>query len=60
MASCDTSGGTMPSSCLPAWLRPLHEILPVGVGLREVQGGPSYLRDVLVTRRLTVLTSATG
>ena len=33
-----TSGGILPPAFLPALLRPLSEILPVGVGVRAVQG----------------------
>jgi hypothetical protein len=33
-----TSGGIMPPAYLPSWLRPLSEILPVGVGVRAIQG----------------------
>ena len=33
-----TSGGVLPPAFLPALLRPLSEILPVGVGVRAVQG----------------------
>src|SRR5262249_47572556 len=33
-----TSGGIMLAQYLPGWLRPLSEVLPVGVGVRAVQG----------------------
>ncbi|WP_147481215.1 hypothetical protein [Streptomyces shenzhenensis] len=33
-----TSGGTLPSAYLPDWLHPLSGILPVGVGVRALQG----------------------
>jgi hypothetical protein len=33
-----TGGGTLPAAYLPDWLRPLSDILPVGLGLRALQG----------------------
>jgi hypothetical protein len=33
-----TSGGTLPVAYLPDWLHPLSGILPVGVGVRALQG----------------------
>jgi hypothetical protein len=43
-----TSGGTLPSAFLPAWLHPLSEILPVGVGVRALQGVTHFHNDGLV------------
>ncbi|MET7451910.1 ABC transporter permease [Streptomyces sp. NPDC005574] len=42
-----TSGGTLPTAYLPAWLHPLSEILPVGVGVRAVQGLSHFGNDGL-------------
>lgn len=42
-----TSGGTLPTAYLPGWLRPLSEILPVGVGVRAVQGLSHFNNDGL-------------
>ncbi|MEU6244019.1 ABC transporter permease [Streptomyces sp. NPDC047024] len=42
-----SSGGTMPPAFLPAWLRPLSEILPVGVGVRALQGISRFQDDGL-------------
>lgn len=33
-----TGGGTLPAAYLPDWLRPLADILPVGLGIRALQG----------------------
>lgn len=49
-----SSGGTMPPAFLPAWLRPLSEILPVGVGVRAIQGISRFQDDGL-TRALVIL-----
>ncbi|WP_326442814.1 ABC transporter permease [Streptomyces sp. H27-D2] len=49
-----TSGGFLPAQYLPGWLRPLSEILPVGVGVRAVQGASYFHNDGLV-RGLVVL-----
>lgn len=48
-----TSGGTLPPAYLPDWLRPLSEILPVGLGVRALQGascfgGDGYLRGIIL------------
>ncbi|WP_432182408.1 ABC transporter permease [Streptomyces sp. NBC_00063] len=43
-----TSGGTLPSTYLPGWLRPLSEVLPVGVGVRALQGLSHFNNDGLV------------
>ncbi|MEV7734631.1 ABC transporter permease [Streptomyces sp. NPDC088921] len=40
-----TSGGTLPTAYLPGWLHPLSEILPVGVGVRAVQGLSHFNND---------------
>ncbi|MER6784126.1 ABC transporter permease [Streptomyces sp. NPDC000658] len=42
-----TSGGTLPTAYLPGWLHPLSEILPVGVGVRAVQGLSHFNNDGL-------------
>ncbi|MHA5051700.1 ABC transporter permease [Streptomyces sp. SD15] len=49
-----SSGGIMPAAYLPAWLRPLSEILPVGVGVRAMQGLSRFENDGL-TRALVIL-----
>lgn len=49
-----SSGGIMPAAYLPAWLRPLSEILPVGVGVRAMQGLSRFEDDGLV-RALVIL-----
>ncbi|MFF0630726.1 ABC transporter permease [Streptomyces sp. NPDC004296] len=49
-----TSGGVMPPQYLPDWLRPLSEILPVGVGVRAIQGA-SYFHNDGLTRGIAVL-----
>ncbi|MFD7550539.1 ABC transporter permease [Streptomyces sp. NPDC059578] len=33
-----TSGGSLPAEFLPSWLAPFSEVLPVGVGVRAVNG----------------------
>lgn len=33
-----TGGGTLPVAYLPDWLRPLADVLPVGLGIRALQG----------------------
>ncbi|GAA2254180.1 membrane protein [Streptomyces ruber] len=43
-----TSGGTLPAEYLPGWLQPLSGILPVGVGVRAVQGLSHFRNDGLV------------
>ncbi|MFI1034517.1 ABC transporter permease [Streptomyces sp. NPDC020951] len=49
-----TSGGTLPAAYLPGWLHPFSEILPVGVGVRAVQGLSHFDHDGL-TAGITVL-----
>ncbi|MFD9427037.1 MULTISPECIES: ABC transporter permease [unclassified Streptomyces] len=53
-----TSGGTLPSAYLPGWLQPLSEILPVGVGVRALQGMSHFNNDGL-TIGIVVLTAWT-
>ncbi|MFB7651580.1 MULTISPECIES: ABC transporter permease [unclassified Streptomyces] len=43
-----TSGGTLPAAYLPNWLQPLSEILPVGVGVRALQGLSHFDNDGLL------------
>ncbi|MEV3869577.1 ABC transporter permease [Streptomyces sp. NPDC049906] len=48
-----TSGGSLPAEFLPPWLAPFSEVLPVGVGVRAVNGlayfhGDGVLAGVLV------------
>ncbi len=40
-----SSGGILPAAYLPGWLRPLHGILPVGVGVRALQGLAYFHHD---------------
>ncbi|MGW2052293.1 ABC transporter permease, partial [Streptomyces sp. NPDC001858] len=49
-----SSGGIMPAAYLPGWLRPLSDILPVGVGVRAMQGLSRFQDDGLV-RALVIL-----
>ncbi|MGW7046132.1 ABC transporter permease [Streptomyces avermitilis] len=49
-----SSGGIMPAAYLPPWLRPLSEILPVGVGVRAMQGLSGFQDDGL-SRALVIL-----
>ncbi|MFG2957620.1 ABC transporter permease [Streptomyces sp. NPDC048291] len=49
-----SSGGIMPAAYLPGWLRPLSEILPVGVGVRAMQGLSRFQDDGL-SRALIIL-----
>jgi hypothetical protein len=44
-----TSGGNLPRDFLPSWLHPLSEILPVGVGVRALDGLAYFHHDGLVT-----------
>jgi hypothetical protein len=53
-----TSGGTLPRAYLPDWLHPLSEILPVGVGVRAIQGLSHFNNDGL-TAGVVVLTAWT-
>ncbi|MFJ7949680.1 ABC transporter permease [Streptomyces sp. NPDC096354] len=50
-----TSGGAMPAQYLPGWLHPLSTILPVGVGVRAIQGA-SYFHDDGLAGGIAVLT----
>lgn len=49
-----SGGGIMPAAYLPGWLRPLSEILPVGVGVRAMQGLSRFQNDGL-SRALVIL-----
>ncbi|WP_246033786.1 ABC-2 transporter permease [Streptomyces hundungensis] len=49
-----TSGGVMPPFYLPDWLHPLSGVLPVGAGVRALQG-MSYFRDDGLWSGLAVL-----
>lgn len=56
-----TSGGTLPPEYLPSLLRPLSGLLPVGLGVRALQGtsyfhGDGYLRGITLLT-VWVLTS---
>jgi hypothetical protein len=44
-----TSGGSLPTSFLPPWLHPLSEILPVGVGVRALDGLAYFQDDGAIT-----------
>ncbi|UIX31948.1 ABC transporter permease [Streptomyces sp. GQFP] len=44
-----TSGGSLPPEFLPAWLHPLSSVLPVGVGVRAVNGLAYLHNDGLVS-----------
>jgi hypothetical protein len=44
-----TSGGVAPTDFLPAWLHPLSEILPVGEGVRALDGLAYFHDDGLIT-----------
>ena len=44
-----TSGGSLPTAFLPAWLHPLSGILPVGVGVRALDGLAYFHHDGLIT-----------
>lgn len=44
-----TSGGVLPRDFLPGWLHPLSEVLPVGVGVRAVNGLAYFRDDGLIT-----------
>lgn len=50
-----SSGGILPADYLPGWLYPLHAILPVGVGVRTIQGLAYFDHDGLAVG-ITVLT----
>jgi hypothetical protein len=42
-----SSGGILPADYLPGWMHPLHAILPVGVGVRAIQGLAYFRHDGL-------------
>ncbi|WP_329459749.1 ABC transporter permease [Streptomyces sp. NBC_01497] len=44
-----TCGGVLPAPYLPDWLHPLHAILPVGAGVRAIQGVSYFRSDGLAT-----------
>jgi hypothetical protein len=44
-----TSGGVVPTAFLPGWLHPLSEILPVGPGVRALDGLAYFHDDGLIT-----------
>ncbi|QMU73765.1 ABC transporter permease [Streptacidiphilus sp. P02-A3a] len=44
-----SSGGILPAAYLPGWLHPLHAVLPVGVGVRAIQGLAYFRQDGLVS-----------
>jgi hypothetical protein len=50
-----TSGGTLPTAYLPDWLHPFSEILPVGVGVRAVQGLSHFNNDGLTAGILVLV-----
>ncbi len=54
-----SSGGILPAAYLPAWLHPLHAVLPVGVGVRAIQGLAYFRQDGLGTA-IVVLTAWTA
>jgi hypothetical protein len=49
-----SGGGILPAAYLPGWLHPLHAILPVGVGIRAIQG-LSYFDSDGVELGVTIL-----
>jgi hypothetical protein len=52
-----TSGGVLPRDFLPGWLHPLSQVLPVGVGVRAVDGLAYFRDDGLVTGLAVLLGS---
>jgi hypothetical protein len=50
-----TSGATLPASYLPALLRPLHDVLPVGVAVDAIIGAVHFA-DAGLVKALLVLT----
>jgi hypothetical protein len=50
-----TGGGNLPTVFLPTWLHPLSQILPVGVGVRALDGIAYFHHDGLYTA-IAVLT----
>jgi hypothetical protein len=53
-----SGGGVLPAAFLPSWLHPLHSILPVGVGVRAIQG-ISYFNSDGLSAGVTVLAAWT-
>lgn len=51
-----TSGGSLPRDFLPGWLRPLSEILPVGVGVRALDG-LAYFNDDGLAEAVCILSA---
>ncbi|MCM2390506.1 ABC transporter permease [Streptomyces albipurpureus] len=51
-----TSGGSLPAEFLPSWLEPFSSVLPVGVGVRAVNG-LAYFHGEGVLSGVTVLTA---
>ncbi|MFD3538205.1 ABC transporter permease [Streptomyces sp. NPDC058662] len=51
-----TSGGVMPAFYLPDWLHPLSGVLPVGAGVRALQG-MSYFHNDGLWSALAILTA---
>jgi hypothetical protein len=49
-----TGGGVLPAYYLPGWLHPLYSILPVGVGVRALQG-LSYFKSDGVASGVVIL-----
>ncbi|MFJ8862537.1 ABC transporter permease [Streptomyces sp. NPDC102451] len=54
-----TSGGSLPAAFLPGWLEPLSGVLPVGVGVRAVNG-LAYFHGDGVASGVTVLAAWTA
>jgi hypothetical protein len=44
-----TSGGSLPRAFLPPWLHPFSEVLPVGVGVRALNGLAYFHHDGLLS-----------
>ncbi|WP_405191693.1 ABC transporter permease [Streptomyces anulatus] len=54
-----TSGGSLPAEFLPGWLEPLSAVLPVGVGVRAVNGLAYFHGDGVISG-VAVLTAWTA
>lgn len=54
-----TSGGSLPPDFLPVWLKPFSAVLPVGVGVRAVNGLAYFHGDGIISG-IAVLTAWTG
>lgn len=54
-----TSGGSLPAEFLPSWLEPFSSVLPVGVGVRAVNG-LAYFHGEGVLSGVAVLTAWTA